>query len=51
MIDQFEAEKCLHVASTDNLVLMIINNRPDPWAIHMVQIHGLPRGMLGLRTD
>ena len=30
MADQFEAEKCLHVASTDNLGLMIIDNRSDP---------------------
>ena len=30
MIDQFEAKKCLHAASTDNLLLMIIDNRPTP---------------------
>ena len=30
MVDQFEAEKCLRAASTDNLVLMIIDNRSDP---------------------
>ena len=29
MIDQFEAKRCLHLASTDNLVLTIIDNRPD----------------------
>ena len=29
MVDQFEAEKCIHAASTDNLVLMIIDNRSD----------------------
>ena len=38
MICQFEAEKCLHAASTDNLALMIIGNRPDPRAIQTVQI-------------
>ena len=32
MVDQFEAEKCLHGASTDNLVLTIIDNRSDPKA-------------------
>ena len=32
LIDQFEAEKYLHAASTDNLVLMIIDKRPDPRA-------------------
>ena len=32
MADQFEAEKCLHAASTDNLVLTIIDNRSDPRA-------------------
>ena len=30
MVDQFEAEKCLYAASTDNLVLTIIDNRSDP---------------------
>ena len=51
MADQFEAEKCLYVASTYNLVLMIIDNRSDPkaapgnssgnpWAIQMGQIPG-----------
>ena len=30
IIDQFEAEKCLHPASTDNLRLMITDNSPDP---------------------
>ena len=30
MKDHFETEKCLHVASTDNSVLTIIDNRPDP---------------------
>ena len=29
IIDQFEAEKCLHAASTDNLRLMITDNSPD----------------------
>ena len=29
MADQFEAEKCLYAASTDNLVLMIIDKRSD----------------------
>ena len=29
MIDQFQAEKCLHAASTDNLVLMIMDKRAD----------------------
>ena len=45
MTDQFEAEKCLHVASVDNLVLMIIDCRAghsnppgDPWTIQIVQI-------------
>ena len=38
MVDQFEALKCLHAASTDNLVLMIIDDRSDPRAIQMVQI-------------
>ena len=33
MVDQFEAEKCLYAASTDNLVLTIIDNRSDPWAV------------------
>ena len=32
MIDQFEAEKCLNTASTDNLVLTILDNRPNHWA-------------------
>ena len=32
MVDQFEAEKCLHATSTDNLVLTIIDNRSDPKA-------------------
>ena len=32
MSDQFEAEKCLYAASTDNLVLTIIDNRSDPKA-------------------
>ena len=32
MVDQFEAEKCLHAASTDNLVLMIEDNRSGPRA-------------------
>ena len=32
MIDQFEAEKCLYPASTDNVRLMTIDNRPDPRA-------------------
>ena len=40
MVDQFEAEKCLHMAYADNLVLMIIDNRSDPQAIQMVQILG-----------
>ena len=31
MVDQFEAEKC-HAASTDNLVLTIIDSRSDPKA-------------------
>ena len=30
MVDQSEAEKCLHAASTDNLVLMTIDNRSAP---------------------
>ena len=30
MVDQFETEKCFHATSTDNLVLMIIDNRSDP---------------------
>ena len=60
MADQFEAEKCLHAGSTDNLVLMIIDNRsdpratPPPQAIQMVQIPGpglkvgaKPRGLPG----
>ena len=63
MIDQFEAEKCLHASSTDNLRLMIIDNRSDPRAIQMVQIpgpelkvgarpRGLPwGGMLALEID
>ena len=32
MIDQFEAEKCLDAASADNLIFMIIDNRPNPRA-------------------
>ena len=32
MVDQFETEKCLYAASTDNLVLTIIDNRSDPKA-------------------
>ena len=40
MVDQFDAEKCLHAASTDNLVLMIIDNRSHPRAIQIVQIPG-----------
>ena len=38
MTDQFEAEKCLHTESTDNLRLMIIDNSTDPRAMQMVQI-------------
>ena len=38
IVNQFEAEKCAHAASTTNLVLMIINNRSNPWAIRMAQI-------------
>ena len=30
MIDQFEAEKCLHAASTENFRLMLTDNSPDP---------------------
>ena len=37
MIDQLEDKKCLHAASADNLALMIIDNRPNPRAIQMVQ--------------
>ena len=62
MIDQFEAEKCPHATSSDKLVLMIIDKRPDPWAIRMVQIpgpglkvgvkpRGLPGRMLALVID
>ena len=40
MVDQFEAKKCLYAASTDNLVLMIIDNTCDPRAIQMVKIPG-----------
>ena len=40
MIDQFKAKKCLLAASTDNLVLMIIDNRPDSGAVQMVHIPG-----------
>ena len=40
MIDQFEAKKYLNAASIDNLVLMILDNRPEPRAIQMVQIPG-----------
>ena len=47
MVDQFEAEKYLYAASTDNLVLTIIDNRSDPKAalgqpraIQMGQIPG-----------
>ena len=54
MTGQFEAEKCLHAASAYNLVLMIIDNRPDPRAIQIVKIlePGLkvgekPRGLPG----
>ena len=61
MICQFEAEKCLHAASTDNLVIMIIDKGltlGDPLAIQLVQIlgaglkvgakpRGLPRGDVG----
>ena len=36
--DQFEAEKHLNVASSDNLVHMTLDNRADPWAVQMVQI-------------
>ena len=32
MVDQFEAEKCIQAASTDNLVLMIIDNKSNPRA-------------------
>ena len=32
MVDQFEAEKCFYAASTDNLVLTMIDNRSDPKA-------------------
>ena len=66
MIDQFEADKSLHVALTDNLQFMITDNRKrppgNPRAIQMVQIlepglkvdekpQGLARGMLALATD
>ena len=62
MVDQFEAEKCLHAALTDNLVLMIIDNRCDPREIQMVKIPGpglkvgakpreLPGRMLALGID
>ena len=54
MIDQFEGEKCLHAASTDNLQFMRIDNRSDPRANQMVQIPGpglkvggKPWGLLG----
>ena len=53
MTDQFEAGKCLHAASTDNLVL--IGNgqkgRPpgNPWTIQMVQIPG-PGLKVGAKT-
>ena len=44
MVGQFEAEKCLHPVSTDNLELMIKDNRSDTrgnsWAIQMIQIPG-----------
>ena len=40
MIHQLEAGKYLHAASTDNLALTIIDNRPDPQTIQMVQIPG-----------
>ena len=32
MIDQFKAEKCLHATPAGDLVLMIIDNKPDPGA-------------------
>ena len=42
MIDQFEADKCLYVALTDNLQFMITDNRSNPPSnsleIQMVQI-------------
>ena len=60
-VGQSEAEKCLHVALTDNQVLMITDNRPNPQvtpgpcAIQMVQILGpglkvgaKPQGLLPL---
>ena len=40
MGDQFEAEKCLYAASTDNLAFTIIASRSDPKAA--------PRQPLGL---
>ena len=43
MVDQFEAEKCLHPASTDDLVLTIIDNRSDPKAAPMQPL-GQPPG-------
>ena len=46
MIDQFQAEKCLHEASTDNLQLTMVDNSPKPRAIQMVQIPGP-----GLKVD
>ena len=42
MIDQFEAEKCLYAASTDNLVLTIIDNRSDPKAALRQPLGQLP---------
>ena len=44
MMDQFEVEKCLHGASTDNLVFLTINNSPDFGAI---QMHGICPGTRG----
>ena len=43
MVDQFEAKKCLHAASTDNLVLTIIDSRSDSKAAPR-QTLGQPSG-------
>ena len=59
MIDQFEAEKWLHAASTDNLVLMIIDEWPYPQvgtnlgtrSKSRCKIPGIARGMLALTID
>ena len=49
-IGQFEAEKCLSVASTDTLLFNILDNRTSSWAIQMVKIP-VPRPKVGAKPQ